>query len=159
MSVFSDWGGTAWAEDLDTAKAQALAWLSSVASSKSWPSAATAYVTAAIEQSYDAADGWFSDDVPAFWSLVPSVMDAYTGSKPTNWDKLRDAYRAGSGAATTTAAAREEGSVATVAAGTLEKSIEDVQEIAAATKSYGPLVLGALAVVAVVAYAASKGRG
>lgn len=156
MAGFSDWGGTSWAEDLDAAKSQATAWLSSTAGAKRWPAAATSFVTSAISASAEAADGWFSDDVAGFWAVLAATMDRYTGTKPTSWDKLRDTFAAAGGATVTTEKARDEGSVSTVVGGTVAASVEDLEDAAKAAKSSGPMVVLGLAALGVVVYAATR---
>jgi hypothetical protein len=124
VSWFSDWGGSAWAEDVSAAKSQADTWLASVAGAKGWTSASKSLVAGLITSAADS-----SKTATAFWSTLHKNYSAYQ-PKETNADKLGATFASAAGAATTTAASRDAGSVATVVGGALSESVDDVVEIA-----------------------------
>lgn len=136
---FSDWGAAAEYEDLPAAVAKAREWLASVAAARKWSAAWSSPVEAAIVEAGEDADGYFSDDVAAFYVDLAEAMDATAAAVaakslvlPEGWQKLRNTYASAGGAAETTAAARESGTVAAVAASTVKATASDVAEVAVA---------------------------
>ena len=128
----STWGGTAWAEDVAAASAQASTWLSSVATAKAWPSTHTTNVTGFITSAANTATS-----ATDFWGKLFRACDGYglalgAALKPTNWDKFAATIASAAGTASTTLAARESGTVAGLVSGTVSASIDDVGEIASA---------------------------
>lgn len=151
MALWSDWGAASWSEDLAAARDQAHAWTATTAGSKGWSDYWKGTVDVFIDAAYTAHDGWFQDDVTGFWSDLVAAMDGQTAALtaagqssalPANWSKLRDAFGSAINAASTTAAAREEGSVATVVGGTITESVEDVRTAVNPKKSALPWLLG-----------------
>lgn len=124
MSWFSDWGGTGWAEDVEQAKAQADAWLTSVADSKGWQATSRTFVAGIITAAADS-----SSTAKTFWATLAKNYAAYQ-PRETNADKLGATFNSAAGTATTTSAARDAGSVSTVVGGAVAGSVEDVVEIA-----------------------------
>lgn len=134
MSWFSsDWGGTAWAEDVTAAATQAGTWLDSTATAKAWPSTHTAnvkkFITDAANTATSAAD---------FWTKLFRACDGYglalgASLKPTNWDKFASMIAEAAGTASTTAGARESATLTGLVSATVDETVGDAQDIAMAT--------------------------
>lgn len=142
MGWFSDWGADPAYEDLDAATAKAREFLASTSTARKWSSSWTSTVDAAITDATATADGYITDDVPGFYVSIAEAMDATSAAVaakglllPDGWQKLRNAYASAGGAAETTATAREAGSVATVAAGTVKATAQDVADVAVAAST------------------------
>ena len=139
---FSDWGADPAFEDLTAAAAKAREYLASTSTARKWSSSWVASVEAGIVAASEDADGYITDDVPGFWRGVAEGMDvaaAAVAAKnlvlPEGWQKLRNVYASAGGAAETTAAAREAGSVATVVSGTVKATASDVADVAVAAST------------------------
>lgn len=153
MSWFSDWGASAWAEELDAAEEQARTWLTQTATARKWADYYTGTMGVFITDARAAADGWLTDDVGAFWTTLYNAAKAYTDSQraagntglPAGWDELVGVWANAAGTTYTVAQGREAGEVATVIGGTVEQTAEDVAEAADPTRSWVPWLAGALA--------------
>lgn len=135
------WGTQAWSEDLVAARDQALAWLASTAAARGWSAYWSGTVEAFVAAAYQATDGWWSDDIPAFWSGLGQAMADHAaalrasgnaGAIPAGWDKLAESYAAAGGATLTVEAGRSASSAVTIAAGTVSATAGEVGEVIAA---------------------------
>lgn len=166
MSWFSDWGASAWAEELDAAEAQAVEWLDRTAEARGWADYYTGTMRVFITDARAAADGWLTDDVGAFWTTLYNAAKSYTDSQraagnnglPAGWDELVAVWAQAAGTTYTVAAGREAGEVATVVAGTVTETAADVAEAADPRRSWLPWAAGLLVAVG-LGVAASGRRG
>lgn len=152
-AFFSDWGAASWSEDIEAAVSQAEDWIERVAIARTWPADTLNSAIANVEYS-----GRNSDDARGFWSELVKAWDgsAVSAKSSTGWDQLRDTFVSAAQAAGSTAEGREQGSLGTVAAGTIEASAEDVVDMAEFAKKWGPWIALVLVIIGVVAFAATR---
>lgn len=155
--VFSDWSGTSWAEELGDAVRQAYEWVSTTAEARGWSAEAEAEAGYYIATAEANASG----DVGAFWSGLSSEWPT-GGSYPAGWSDLADAWASASGTVRTTEAARDEGSLGDVAAGTAKGISDDIVESSTWLRTWGPWIAGVVVVLLLLVFVyvkANKGRG
>ena len=146
---FSDWGTSAWAEDVEAAADQAEAWTEQVAAAKGWPTSDTSNAMEKIEIA-----GSSSDNAQNFWTKLAADWGASTSAD--GWSDLGNTFASAAGTATTTAESRDQGSVATVIGGTFTESASDIGESASWVKTHGHKVAIGVLVVGVLGYAVSR---
>lgn len=142
-SWFSDYGQSAWAEDVEAAVAQADDWVDQVVASKDWPASGVSHAEQLITRSANSAD-----DVREFWRLLAALWDSEPKDLP-GWDKLGDTFSQAGGTARTVEEGREAGRVDVVVPGALQDTADDIGEAAVWMKKWGPYILGAALFLAV----------
>ena len=119
---FSDWGTADWQEDRDAAISQAKEWTATTATAKAWPSTWSDYGIQVIDRSTDGS----GDTAAQFWEELVSDWGTAAGAdRPDGWDQLGATFSSATDATYTAAAARDLGSVSSIAMGTIEASVSD----------------------------------
>ena len=149
MALFSDWGSASEYEDIDAAQVQLEAWMATAVSENAWPAEAAQAIVEGGDQVLSSLEGWFGVDLGTaseYWGQVAASAGDWVeeeGFNPddlTNWDAWQAAFDSAAGTATSNEEAREEGSLATVAEGTLAATVEDLGPAASIA---GQVALGA----------------
>jgi len=142
------------ATDLDEARTQAEAWIATVAAARGWSSPWITTSDEIVEAAHADADGWFLDDVGAFWQGMADRFEAIAehSTVPTGWSELAAAF--GGGTAAAASAEAEAAAWGIGAAGeAIADSLTDAQELVDPKQSPWPwiaLVAGAIVLVAAV---------
>jgi hypothetical protein len=125
MWFWDTWGGSAYAEDIEIAVAEAESLVLTVALAKSWTSEQEAAAASTIE-----AVAGLADDAPQFWALLgPAFKGEPALEGALSLGKVVATFEAAAQAGQTLEESREEGSVSTVVEGTLEQSGDDAAEL------------------------------
>lgn len=149
MILFAAWlasgadpaGQTTWARDLDVAHATARANLEQVATARGWSPELRAWALAIVDAYAAEADGWISDDVPAFWTdLARHFADVVSDGSiqlpggavvplPVGFDRLAAAWSTAAAAAGGTATQVELSTAWRQAADATAASVDDARTI------------------------------
>lgn len=154
-ALFSDYGASAWAEDIEEAVTQAETWVESAAIGRGWSqdvlSAAVANIQYAATDATDAGTFW--GRLVMAWDDTPTDVQKLGGK---GWTKLRDSFASAAGTAGTVAKGRDAGSVGEVIGGTVEATEDDLTDMAAFAKKWGPWIVLVIVILGVIAFAATR---
>ncbi len=134
--LFSDWGTSAWAEDLGAAVDQSLEWIGQVAATKAWSDEWIDYAAALVAACEEAT----SPDVEWYWiTLAAWWDDTYSEASAAGiegWAELAATFHQAAGTTATVEESREEGTVGTVAEGTVTNTGSDLEELWETARPY-----------------------
>lgn len=157
-SWFSDWGAASWSEEVEAADQQAREWVDATSRARGWSD----YWRDSFVACINAALASDADTAVAYWLEVTRLCSEWIASveaggvkPPDGVTKLRDTFASAAGAATTTAAGRDEGSVSAVVGGTVAGVAEDIATATNPRRSWVPWGIGA-ALLAGLAYAVRR---
>lgn len=148
--VWSDYGVAAWSEDLESAVQQAEAWTERTAAARGWTDGQLLYAGQLIRNAAQGQQGALD-----FWRRLDQLWES---RDLPGWDELGETWAAAAGAARSTAAGRDAGSIGEVVGGAAAAAAVDTAELADWGRRYGLWVVGALVVVSVVVYAGVAAR-
>ena len=138
MFSLSDWGTSAWAEDVDAAQEQAEAWIAQAASARSWPSSmasgAQGLAAAAADGAITAQDYWTA--LGAGWARAGRLTD------DEGWHKLGETFAQAADTAQEVSASREQGTLAEVLEQGAAGALDDYKRYAPYAAAGGLLIFG-----------------
>ncbi len=147
---FSDWGTSAWAEDIDSAQSYAEQVVEVVADERGWSDAQLEYGGRLINEAYKRSDGVqdFWENLALLWS--PQSVDG--------WLELEAVWDSAAVTSSTVSDSREAGSFSEVVGGALGETAEELGDAGRATVDWLPLIVGVAVVggVAIVAWRVTR---
>ncbi|MCP4244579.1 MAG: hypothetical protein GY772_28895 [bacterium] len=127
-----------WASDNDAAIEQANAWIAQTAAAQGWEDHWTSFAYSIVDMStpstWESAWSWFADDdAQGFYTDLANLWNEYSEAgdgAPDGWDSMGEAFASAAGTAAIQEQTDYEQSWTGIAEGTVDASVDQVEDLA-----------------------------